>query len=309
MAFLVGHSRVFTWSDTTWVQLGDDLEGENIEDYSGNAVAINASGDVVAIGATQNDGNGTSSGHVRLYQNNTCTSPVSITMLPAEDASFVYGATSFCFDSPDPSPVHSGTTGGYYLGDNALVIDTASGVVDLDSSGVGTYTVTYITSTGPCADTATYSFTIESCADNDGDGIPDHIDIDDDNDGITDIEEGACPPADTCFVDTDGDGVPDYFDIDSDNDGIFDVVEGGDGDQDTNGDGVIDRLETGFKDIENDGMADGTESTDPPDTDGDGIDDFLDIDSDNDGIFDVVEGGDGDIETNGDGVIDKNDKG
>ena len=50
---LAGHSRVFTWSDTTWVQLGDDLEGENIEDYSGNAVAINASGDVVAIGATR----------------------------------------------------------------------------------------------------------------------------------------------------------------------------------------------------------------------------------------------------------------
>ena len=173
-------------------------------------MAINASGDVVAIGATQNDGNGTSSGHVRLYQNNTCTSPVSITMLPAEDASFVYGATSFCFDIQ----IHP-----LYIQEPQVVITwetmhwllIASGVVDLDSSGVGTYTVTYITSTGPCADTATYIFTIESCADNDGDGIPDHIDIDDDNDGITDIEEGACPPADACFVDTDGDGIPDYL--------------------------------------------------------------------------------------------------
>ena len=33
----------------------------------------------------------------------------------------------------------------------------------------------------------------------------------------------------------------------------------------------------------------------------------LDIDSDNDGVFDVVEGGDGEFDTNGDGVIDSND--
>ena len=79
----------------------------------------------------------------------------------SEDASFVYGATSFCFDVRDHL-LYIRNHRGYYLGDNALVIDTASGVVDLDSSGVGTYIATYITSTGPCADTATYSFTIES---------------------------------------------------------------------------------------------------------------------------------------------------
>ena len=53
-------------------------------------------------------------------------------------------------------------------------------------------------------------------------------------------------------------------------------------------------------------MSDNTESTTEPNTDGDNIPDYLDIDSDNDGIFDVVEGGDS-SDTNGDGVIDSND--
>ena len=45
------------------------------------------------------------------------------------------------------------------------------------------------------------------------------------------------------------------------------------------------------------------------DTDQDGIPDHLDVDADNDGIYDVVEGGDGAQDTNNDGVIDSNDTG
>ena len=115
---------------------------------------------------------------------------------------------------------------------------------------------------------------------------------------MADGTDGTTPP------DTDGDGIDDYLDIDSDNDGIFDVVEGGDGASDTNGDGVIDNNDTGYADADGDGMSDNTESTTEPNTDGDNIPDYLDIDSDNDGIFDVVEGGDGASDTNGDGVID-----
>ncbi|GIR72766.1 MAG: hypothetical protein CM15mP75_2780 [Flammeovirgaceae bacterium] len=120
-------------------------------------------------------------------------------------------------------------------------------------------------------------------------------DIDLDNDGIPNSEEG--------YGDSDGDGIPNYLDLDSDNDGIPDVVEGGDGDLDTNGDGMIDENDEGFEDLDEDGMADDSEDTPQPDTDGDGIPDFLDIDSDNDGIFDVVEGGDGDLDTNGEGLL------
>ena len=47
----------------------------------------------------------------------------------------------------------------------------------------------------------------------------------------------------------------------------------------------------------------------PPDTDNDGHPDYIDLDADNDGIYDVVAGGDGDQDTNGDGMIDNNDVG
>jgi hypothetical protein len=40
------------------------------------------------------------------------------------------------------------------------------------------------------------------------------------------------------------------------------------------------------------------------DTDGDGVDDYLDLDSDNDGIFDLIESGQGENDINGDGIID-----
>ncbi|MDA9715042.1 gliding motility-associated C-terminal domain-containing protein, partial [Bacteroidota bacterium] len=121
--------------------------------------------------------------------------------------------------------------------------------------------------------------------------------------GMADDAEGTVP------LDSDGDGLANHLDLDSDNDGIYDVDEGGDGDQDTNNDGMVDANDVGFSDNDNDGMADGTETTRPPDTDNDGYMDYVDLDADNDGIYDVVEGGDGDQDTNGDGMIDDDDTG
>ena len=90
-------------------------------------------------------------------------------------------------------------------------------------------------------------------------------DIDDDNDGITDLaESGGVDP----FNDTDLDGILDYRDSDYA------------GFSDSNGDGVNDRF----------------------DNDLDGIINSLDLDSDNDGIPDVVESGG--VDANGDGLID-----
>ena len=42
--------------------------GESNGDQSGYSVSLNADGDIVAIGAPYNDGNGFNSGHVRVYQ-------------------------------------------------------------------------------------------------------------------------------------------------------------------------------------------------------------------------------------------------
>ena len=51
-----------------WVeQARADIDGESQTDYSGHSVSLSANGQTVAIGAINNDGNGSNSGHVRIY--------------------------------------------------------------------------------------------------------------------------------------------------------------------------------------------------------------------------------------------------
>jgi hypothetical protein len=62
-----GHVRVYDWNGTAWVQLGQDIDGEAAGDQSGWSVSMSSDGSRVAIGAPENNGNGTYSGHVRVY--------------------------------------------------------------------------------------------------------------------------------------------------------------------------------------------------------------------------------------------------
>ena len=63
-----GHTRVFEWNGSTWVQRGSDIDGEAADDESGYSVSLNAAGDAVAIGARRNDGAGTDAGHTRVFE-------------------------------------------------------------------------------------------------------------------------------------------------------------------------------------------------------------------------------------------------
>ena len=137
----------------------------------------------------------------------------------------------------------------------------------------------------------------------DNDEFPDYRDFDSDADGIKDkleaqTSEGYIPPSgdannndiDDSYenglnpIDTDGDQIPDYLDIDTDNDGILDNREA----QDTAG-----YIGPSGADLNRNGLDDayGNGGVDPPlNTDNDTKPDFRDIDSDNDGIPDNVEG-------------------
>lgn len=64
-----GHVRIYQNQSGTWTQIGSDIDGEATYDYSGYSVSLSSNGSIVAIGAWGNDGNGSSSGHVRIYQN------------------------------------------------------------------------------------------------------------------------------------------------------------------------------------------------------------------------------------------------
>ncbi|MFT6448402.1 MAG: outer membrane protein OmpA-like peptidoglycan-associated protein [Oleispira sp.] len=142
--------------------------------------------------------------------------------------------------------------------------------------------------------------------DTDGNGIPDQVSTDSDNDGISDtLESGATG------TDTDNDGIDDAFDIDqtggpdTNSDGIDDTVLLIDSD----GDRTPDYIDT---DSDNDGIPDSTEGV--ADSDNDGMPDYQDTDSDGDGIADNDEGA-GDVDndstpdyldtdTDGDGILD-----
>lgn len=112
------------------------------------------------------------------------------------------------------------------------------------------------------------------------------------------------------YCDYDGDGVSNLFDLDSDNDGIPDIEEAGFAYL-SNGRGMMelnplmwrDENRNGMHDEIDDMIEDGSYAL--PDSDFDGLPDYLDLDSDNDGIFDVDEAGlangDGDVDGNGTG--------
>jgi len=147
-------------------------------------------------------------------------------------------------------------------------------------------------------------YTLDVQQDSDGDELPNAVDPDNDNDGIPDNLEGTT-------VDTDNDGTVNSLDVDSDNDSIPDFIEAGANPlqpADTDGDGIPDFLD---EDSDNDGTADKDEHA--ADADGDGIPDAIegseDLDSDNDGIFDIREANArelnvSEIDTNGDGAVD-----
>ncbi|WP_116964856.1 tandem-95 repeat protein, partial [Fastidiosibacter lacustris] len=64
-----GHVRIYSWNTLTlaWVQKGADINGEVAGDNFGLSVSLSADGNTIAIGANANDGNGSNSGHVRIY--------------------------------------------------------------------------------------------------------------------------------------------------------------------------------------------------------------------------------------------------
>ncbi len=198
-------------------------------------------------------------------------------------------------DSNDVSQTVSTNSGGNWVatvppGTTTIVVNTSDADFPIgftQREGDDPTTVTAVAGTEVDGGIDGYSQNLDS----DKDGIPDSLEI-----------SSACSGGDT-----DGDGVPDYLDLDSDGDGIFDLVEAGNGALDADKDGMVDSS-TGTN-----GLADSLETS--PDSgvinytllnsDLDGRPDYLDLDSDNDSISDVLEYGNGSlVDTQNDGIAD-----
>jgi len=196
---------------------------------------------------------------------------------------------------PDILKNISAATSGFSNGGNNTVKTVAAFFADADSDDDGI----------PDA--------IEGTTDPDGDGVNNSLDLDSDNDGIPDIIEAG-------GTDTNNDGKADGV-VDADLDGLIDIYDpseggtaltnrdmDGDGipnsrDRDSDGDGIPDVEEAGFP--HGTGLAiisgsigvngwsvtvDAMLSINLTNSDGDIYPNYLDIDSDNDGITDNVEG-------------------
>ena len=183
-------------------------------------------------------------------------------------------------DLTDPPGVHYGALSGE-LGDT----ESVAAALSIDTDGDGLLDVR------------------EGEVDSDNDNSPDFLDVDDDGDGIPTTVESADPNGNgdpTDANDQDGDLVPDYLDLDSDADGLTDTREAGGIDDDGDGspDGCVDTAPV-------DGQCDGATLNSPSNTDGtfiggDLVPDYLDTDSDADGIDDSDEAFDADEDQVGD---------
>lgn len=62
-----GHVRVYDWDGNAWVQRGSDLEGEDEDELFGWSISLSPDGNAIAVGAPENNGNGTRAGNVRVF--------------------------------------------------------------------------------------------------------------------------------------------------------------------------------------------------------------------------------------------------
>ncbi|MFK7838023.1 MAG: Hint domain-containing protein [Sulfitobacter sp.] len=162
-------------------------------------------------------------------------------------------------------------------------IDTTTEITNIPVSGLGDYTFTILDDFGDgISGSDPASFTIAV-------------------DGVVIVDSGPNPsfpnPYTETFTvadivtatDSDGDGIADYLDLDSDNDGITDNVEA----QSTEGYIAPTGVDSDGDGLDNAYEGTGNEGLTPVDTDGTGLADYLDLDSDDDGINDVDEAGHG----------------
>jgi hypothetical protein len=111
------------------------------------------------------------------------SSSVTVTETPLDNAGFSYSASSYEPTDADPTPTITGLTGGTFSGTTGLVINSATGEIDLSASTVATHTITYdTTSSGssvcPNTSTQTVEIALANIANNYSmafDGINDYI--------------------------------------------------------------------------------------------------------------------------------------
>jgi len=183
------------------------------------------------------------------------------------------------------------------------IIDTDNdGLSDEEENKIGTDILLNDTDNDSIPDNEEVGTNLFNPLDTDKDGIIDALDLDDDNDGISTLLEEKIGTS-SLLADTDGDGSSDIDEVGTNTDKPLD----------TDGDGIINALDT---DDDDDALETSTElllGTNPllADSDGDGISDSNEIgdlmdkplDTDTDGTIDALDSKDN-LDQDGDGLSD-----
>lgn len=248
---------------------GTQTGGSGISDLTFDVPLNDIDGDGVADDVDiDTDGDGI----LNVDEGLTTTIPSTITITFDGDEWAVADNTTWELRDPSGALIASDST-----------IDTTTEITNIPVSGLGDYTFTILDDFGDGLggfDPASFSIAI---------------------DGVVVFDSGPNPtfpnPYTETFTvegtvtgtDSDGDGIADYLDLDSDNDGITDNVEA----QSTAGYVAPTGVDSDGDGLDNAYEGAGDEGLTPVNTDGTGLADYLDLDSDDDGINDVDEAGHG----------------
>ena len=134
--------------------LGDVNQATSIITAGGAFSLSPSDGSSIDGSGTITDAVGGTTYTVQYATNGTCpdTTTNTITANSVDDASFDYGATTFCITGSDPDTISVGTSGGVFSGTNSLSINSSTGTIDLTASTTNNFVVTYRT-VGVCPDT------------------------------------------------------------------------------------------------------------------------------------------------------------
>lgn len=137
-----GHVRVYKNIDGTWTKEGADIDGDAVDDLSGISESLSAIGNVVAIGAPNNNENGINTGHVKVFRNISGTWTQIGEDIEGENSEDLSGGSLSL--SSDGSMVAVGATGNDDNGNNAGQVRLYQNIqgnwtqVGVDINGVST---------------------------------------------------------------------------------------------------------------------------------------------------------------------------
>jgi alpha-tubulin suppressor-like RCC1 family protein len=152
-----GRAEIYTYNAATWQQVDSDIIGEGQDDLFGQAVAINETGTVIAIGGSANDGGGADAGNVRTFTQ-ACSPPAAPTGTVSQ--AFCSGATlAQVVASGTEVKWYNATVGGTLLPNttiltNGTVYYASQTISDCESTDRLAVTVTLNTIAAPTGSTS-----------------------------------------------------------------------------------------------------------------------------------------------------------